>query len=81
MYSVYILECTDGTLYTGISTNVAERFAKHQAGKASRYTRSHQPVKIIYTEKAGTKSKALKREAQIKRMTRAEKIALCGKLV
>lgn len=68
-------------MYTGISTNVLERFAKHQAGKASRYTRSHPPLKIVYTKKIGTKSKALKREAQIKRMTRAEKIALCGDIL
>ncbi|MBI5613453.1 GIY-YIG nuclease family protein [Candidatus Gottesmanbacteria bacterium] len=74
MYSVYILLCIDQSLYTGISNDPEKRLIDHKNGKGAAYTRSHTPVKIVYLEKCGTKSAALKREAQIKRWTREEKI-------
>ncbi|MBI4407669.1 MAG: GIY-YIG nuclease family protein [Candidatus Kerfeldbacteria bacterium] len=76
MYTVYILACVDGTFYTGITNDLPKRWALHQAGKASRYTRSHPVKKIVYTKRCRTKSTALKRELQIKQLNRAEKIAL-----
>ncbi len=76
MYIVYILQCTDGSFYTGISNNLPKRWALHQAGKASRYTRSHPVKKIVYTKRCRTKSTALKRELQIKQLSRTQKITL-----
>ena len=75
MYYVYIIECEDGSLYTGITTDVARRFSEHKNGTASHYTASHKVKKVIYTEKARTRSKALKREALIKSWPREKKLA------
>ena len=74
MWFVYILFCTDGSLYTGISNEPDKRLAEHKHGKGGRYTRSHQPLKIIYREKSKNKGEALKREYQIKSWTREKKI-------
>lgn len=74
MWFVYILLCEDGTLYTGISNNVEKRFADHKTGRGARYTKSHKPVKIIYCQKAISRSEALKREQEIKEYTREQKI-------
>ena len=74
-WSVYLLRCVDGSLYTGITKDVKRRCQQHNAGTASRYTRSHLPVKLVYQEAAASRSLALKREAAIKAMTRAEKLA------
>lgn len=76
MYYVYILLCADGSLYTGITNDLPRRLQKHIDGAASHYTRAHGAEKIIYTERKKNKSYALKREAQIKSMTRAQKIEL-----
>ncbi|HEX3012163.1 MAG TPA: GIY-YIG nuclease family protein [Syntrophomonadaceae bacterium] len=73
MAFVYILECCDGTLYTGYANNVAERLKKHQQGIASKYTRSRLPVKLVYYEELQTKSEALKRELAIKNLNRCQK--------
>lgn len=73
MWFVYILLCEDGTLYTGISNNVKKRFVQHQNGKGGYYTRSHKPVRIVYKEKLKTKGQALKREHEIKKLTREGK--------
>jgi len=73
MHFVYIIECEDGSFYTGSSPNPKERFKRHQTGTGGRYTRLRKPVKLIYTEKFDTKSDALKRELQIKGWTRAKK--------
>ena len=73
MYTVYILLCEDGTLYTGIAKNVRERFAQHVAGTGARYTRAHKPLRIVYRERKRGRSSALKREAAIKAMSRGEK--------
>ncbi len=75
-YFVYLLSCSDKTLYCGITTDVARRFKQHQEGKGGAYTRSHKVVKVVYTEKAKDRSSALKREAAIKKMTRTKKLGL-----
>lgn len=73
---VYILRCRDRSFYTGITTNLKEREKKHNAGKASRYTRTRLPAKMVYAEKQPDKSSALKREIEIKRWPRAKKATL-----
>jgi predicted GIY-YIG superfamily endonuclease len=70
---VYILRCRDGSLYTGITNDLPKRLKTHAAGKASRYTRSRLPVKLVYSEPQKSKSTALKREAAIKKLRRVEK--------
>lgn len=74
MWFVYILECSDGSLYTGISNDLEKRFAEHKTGKGGRYTRSHKPIRLVYSEKMVNHSKALKKEAQIKSWSRKKKI-------
>ncbi len=76
---VYILRCRDGSLYTGITNDLAKRLQAHHDGVASRYTRSRLPVKLVYLESAANRSAATKRELAIKRMKRAQKEALCRK--
>jgi putative endonuclease len=76
MYYIYLLQCEDESIYCGITTDVERRFQEHLSGKAANYTRAHKPVKIIYTEKAENRSEALKREAEIKKMKREEKLKL-----
>ncbi|MEK7600539.1 MAG: GIY-YIG nuclease family protein [Patescibacteria group bacterium] len=76
MYIVYILKCRDGSLYTGITTDVARRLREHKAGKGGNYTRAHGAMRMVYTEKCGSRSAALKREAAIKRLPRAQKLFL-----
>jgi putative endonuclease len=70
---VYLLRCCDGPLYTGITNDLPERLKAHAAGKASKYTRSRLPVRLAYSEGQRSKSAALKREAAIKGLRRAEK--------
>lgn len=76
MTFVYILECSDGSFYTGYTVDLGQRLAKHNEGKASKYTRSRLPVKCVYYEELKDKSQALKREMQIKKMKKEEKIKL-----
>ena len=78
-YFVYLLECTDKSIYTGITTDLKRRFAEHKNKKGARYTRTHCAKKIIYSEKCPTRSAALKREARIKRLPRREKLLLSHK--
>jgi predicted GIY-YIG superfamily endonuclease len=73
---VYILRCVDGSLYTGITRNVKRRCKQHNAGTASRHTRSRLPTRLVWQEAQPSQSSALKREAAIKTMTRKEKLAL-----
>src|SRR5436190_353506 len=73
---VYVVRCRDGSLYTGISTDVAARVARHNAGQGARYTRARRPVELIYTETKRSRSTALKREAAIKALPRARKDVL-----
>jgi predicted GIY-YIG superfamily endonuclease len=70
---VYILRCADGTLYTGIAKDVERRFAQHQAGRASRYTRARLPVTVVWTREAASWSAALREEIRIKRLSRVAK--------
>lgn len=74
MWYVYVLVCSDGSLYTGISNNPQQRFLEHKNGKGGRYTRAHKPVKIVYTEQVSDRSVALKREAEIKSWSRQKKM-------
>lgn len=69
-----MLECGDGTLYTGITNDLSRRLAQHNSGRASRYTRSRLPVKIIHMERCQGRSHALKREYAMKALSREEKI-------
>lgn len=73
---VYILRCRDGTLYTGATVDLERRLARHAAGQGARYTRSRLPVTLVHAEPAEDRSAALRREAAVKRCTRAEKLAL-----
>ena len=76
MYFVYILLCKDGSYYIGSSNDVERRFKDHLSGKGGRYTRSHKSQRVVYKEELATKSEALKREAQLKKWTKAKKEAL-----
>ncbi len=76
---VYILRCSDGSLYTGITNDLPKRLKAHTAGRASKYTRSRLPVRLAFSEPQKSKSAALKREAAIKRLRRAEKDRLVAK--
>lgn len=76
MYYVYILQCRDGTLYTGIAADVQKRLAVHNSGKGAKYTRSRLPVTLLYEETQPDKSAALKRELEIKKLSRAQKLRL-----
>lgn len=73
---VYILVCRDQTLYTGSTPDVEKRLAKHNAGQGAKYTAARKPVQLIYSENCASKSEALKRELQIKKLSRAEKLNL-----
>ncbi|OGC21280.1 hypothetical protein A2291_06240 [candidate division WOR-1 bacterium RIFOXYB2_FULL_42_35] len=75
-YYVYILECENKALYTGITTDLKRRFAEHKAGQGGRYTRANPPVKICYSEKRPNRSKATKREIEIKKLSRMKKLEL-----
>lgn len=73
---VYIIKCADDTLYTGYAKDVKARIAKHNSGNGAKYTRNRGPVRLMYSEVYKTKSEALKREYEIKKLTRQQKLAL-----
>lgn len=73
---VYMLRCGDGSLYTGCTDDVERRLAVHNSGKGAKYTRSRLPVTLVYRESVADKSAALRREAAIKALPRAKKLAL-----
>lgn len=73
---LYILRCGDGSLYTGITTDVEKRLEAHRSGKGAKYTRGRGPLELVYRELCGTHSQALKRELRVKAMTREEKLLL-----
>ncbi|MEO5559483.1 MAG: GIY-YIG nuclease family protein [Dokdonella sp.] len=75
---VYILECRDGSLYTGIAIDVAKRYALHVAGKGARYTRSHPPARILATFAHPDRSSASRAEYVIKQLTHSAKRSLCA---
>lgn len=70
---VYIVRCRDGSLYTGWTNHLEQRIRTHNAGKGAKYTRSRLPVELVYSELFETKEEALRREAEIKRMTHRQK--------
>ncbi len=73
---VYILECADKTLYTGYAANLEKRIKTHNEGKGAKYTRGRLPVTLLYFEERETKSQAMKRESEIKRLNKAKKLEL-----
>lgn len=76
MWYLYILRCGDGSLYTGITTDVPRRLEVHRQGKGAKYTRGRSPLTLCYQEECGTHSEALKRELAVKALTRVEKEVL-----
>ena len=74
MWFIYILLCIDNSLYTGSTNDLEKRFESHKNGKGGKYTRSHKPLRFVYTEIFSTKSEALKREIEIKSWDRQKKI-------
>ncbi len=79
-WKLYILRCGDGSLYTGITTDVEKRLEAHRAGKGAKYTRGRGPLEVVYREECGDHSAALKREWEIKALPREEKQKLIGNL-
>ena len=75
----YILECADGTYYTGWTTDPARREKQHNAGRGAKYTRMRRPVKLVYMEELSDRTSAMKRERAIKKMKRERKMKLVGK--
>lgn len=80
MNYVYIVECNDGTYYTGWTNNLERRVEMHSTGRGAKYTRSRGPVKLVHYEEFDDKRDALKREYEIKKMTRAKKILLINNI-
>ncbi len=76
---MYIVECSDQSLYTGWTNDLARRMKAHNAGRGAKYTKSRRPVKLCYWEAFDTKQEAMSREAQVKRLTRAQKLELIQK--
>ena len=79
MYYVYIIECKDKSLYTGITADIKRRFKEHLSGKGGAYTRARKVKKVLYTEKVKTRSLALKREHEIKGWNHQKKLLLINK--
>jgi predicted GIY-YIG superfamily endonuclease len=75
-WHVYIIRCGDGTLYTGIAADVRRRLAEHRAGVGAKYTRGRGPLRLVHRERCATRSAALVREAQLKRLTRMQKLRI-----
>jgi putative endonuclease len=76
-HHVYLIECSDGTLYTGYTTDIERRVGEHNAGDGATYTRGRTPVELRHSETFDAKGDALSREHAIKRLSRDEKLALC----
>ncbi|MCX7172899.1 MAG: GIY-YIG nuclease family protein [Proteobacteria bacterium] len=74
---LYMIECEDGSIYTGITLDVATRYAAHVSGKGARYTRSHPPRRLLFSREYADKSSALKAECEMKRLTAGEKRTFC----
>lgn len=79
MYYLYILKCADKTLYTGITVDVSRRVLEHNSSaKGAKYTRSRRPVKVVYTKRFRSRSRAQQEEYRIKQLSRSAKLALLG---
>jgi predicted GIY-YIG superfamily endonuclease len=76
VWKLYILRCGDGSLYTGITVDVEARFAQHCHGTGAKYTRGRGPLELVYQEECGDHSQALKREYQVKSLSKPEKMAM-----
>ena len=74
IWYLYILRCRDGSLYTGITNDVSKRLEAHRTGKGAKYTRGRGPLELVYQECCGSHSAALKREIQVKRLSREDKL-------
>ena len=79
VWHLYILRCKDGSLYTGITTDVEKRLEMHRSGKGAKYTRGRAPLELVYREECGDHSAALERELEVKALPRKEKWMLIGK--
>jgi putative endonuclease len=77
-FFVYMLRCSDGSLYTGYTVDLERRLARHRSGRGSKYTASRLPVELAYFEETLDRTGAMKREAEMKRMKRQEKLRLCS---
>ena len=75
-FYVYILECVDGSFYTGYTKNVDKRMEMHENGKGARYTKMHKPQKIVYVEPFDSRARAMRREKCIKRMNHVQKLKI-----
>lgn len=75
-WQLYILRCRDGTLYTGIAVDAEKRLRQHRSGKGAKYTRGRGPLEMVYLEQCENHPQALRRELEVKKLTRAEKEAL-----
>ena len=80
MWCVYLLRCGDGTLYTGITNDLQRRLAAHRAGRGARYTRGLAPLLLLHAEAASSRSEAQRRELELKRLRRREKLAFLDTL-
>lgn len=76
-WTVYILRCADKTLYTGITNNLDARMARHAEGKGAKYTRGRAPYELVFSELHATKGDALRRELEIKALSKIRKLSLC----
>ncbi len=79
LYYVYIVQCRDDTLYTGLTNDITARIAAHNAGKGAKYTKGRLPVSLVYSEIMENKSAALRREIQIKKLSKSKKLKLLSK--
>ncbi len=79
IWFLYILKCGDGTLYTGITTDIQRRLSAHRAGQGAKYTRGRGPLELVYQETCGNHPQALRRELEVKHLTRQEKEKLICK--
>jgi predicted GIY-YIG superfamily endonuclease len=80
-YYIYILKCSDGSLYIGWSHDVDKRLALHNAGRGAKYTRSRLPVKLVYSQVCSSKQDAMRQEREIKKLSRAQKLSLIWDLI
>ena len=80
MNYTYMLECADGSYYTGWTNNLKQRIEAHNSGKGAKYTKGRGPVKLVHVEIFDTKEEAMKREYQVKRLTKGEKMKLINPL-
>lgn len=78
MWFVYCVRCSDNSLYTGVTTDIGRRLEEHNAGKGGAYTRAKRPVRLVFKERHSSRSSALKREAEIKKLPQAKKRTLHG---